>query len=68
MNNIVRLLYLQSKKKVADLFTKIVGLPKIHHFIQLMNNLGEERHLRAKDTFLCFGYLSVKVFMYYARY
>ena len=37
MNNVIRLLYVQSRNNIADLFTKILGLPKIFNFIQLMN-------------------------------
>ena len=36
-NKVVELLYVPTANNVADLLTKILGLPKIQHFVQLMN-------------------------------
>ena len=41
MNDVIRLLYMQSRNNIADLFTEILGLLKIQHFIHLMNMFKE---------------------------
>lgn len=55
-NNLIKLLYVESRNNVADLQAKILVLYKIQHFIKLMSMSNEKKVALAIK--ICYNYFT----------